>query len=223
MVNTTQDDCFEWFGGTVDAQYLICNNGGDDMFDADQGYIGSLEFLFGRMQEVSSSDPNGFEMDSNAENTDAPVTNVTASNVTLCGAGEMLTATARGMVLRENLTGAFDHIVVTGFDVGVDTRDAFGTPADPSVTIDDSLMFGQLMFDVGAEEPADATSNDMGFDEDAWFEMGMNNEVPDPAPFTVEDCQAAAGPGEEVTGSMLGAFVDGADWIEGMWVDWSIE
>ena len=42
MVNTTQDDCFEWFGGTVNATNLICNNGGDDMFDADQGYTGTI-------------------------------------------------------------------------------------------------------------------------------------------------------------------------------------
>src|SRR6185503_12123604 len=33
MVKRTRDDCFEWFGGTVNADHLICENTGDDMFD----------------------------------------------------------------------------------------------------------------------------------------------------------------------------------------------
>lgn len=224
MVNTTLDDCFEWFGGTVNADHLVCNNGGDDMFDADQGYTGTLEFLFGRAQESSSSDPNGFEMDSSLSNLE-PVTEVTASNVTMCGVGQTGAAKSRGVVLRENVTGEFDNIVVTGFDVGVDARDTFGTPADPSVTIANSLFFDQNTADL--EDPTDddggATPGDMGFDEDDWFSMGDNNEIPDPAPFTVDDCQAEDGPNATVTGSDVGAFTGEADWITGNWVNWDIE
>lgn len=222
MVNTTLDDCFEWFGGTVDAHHLICSNAGDDMFDADQGYAGSIEFLFGRMSEVSSSDPSGFEMDSDPDSTDAPVTNVTASNVTLCGAGEALSATARGLVLRENLTGEFDNIVVTGFDNGVDIRDDFGSPADPNVTLANSIFFVQQMNDIAADETGD-DDNDSGFSEVDWFEMGVNNTSdPDPVPFTVMDCLAADGPTDDVTGSEVGAFADD-NWLEGMWIDWATE
>ena len=225
MVNTTLDDCFEFFGGNVDADHLICNNGGDDMFDADQGYKGTLSYLIGRMNETSSSDPNGFEMDSDNDSTDEPRTHVTAENVTLCGQTDETddTETSRGMVLRENLTGAFDNIMVTGFDVGVDTRDDFGTEADPNVTMANSQFWGQRTADVGAEETGD-DNNDMDFDEDMWFEMGDGNSIPETAPYSVDDCQDADGPNATVTDSDSGAFVAGSDWnLDGMWVNWEIE
>jgi hypothetical protein len=54
--------------------------------------------------------------------------------------------------------------------------------------------------------------------------MGTDNEIPDPAPYTVDDCQGADGPSSEVTDSGLGAFADGADWnLDGLWVGWDIE
>lgn len=229
MVNSTLDDCFEWFGGTVNADHLICNGGGDDMFDADQGYIGTLQYLFGRQITASSMDPNGFEMDSNPENTDAPVTKVTATHATLCGTGKMGEAVSRGMVLRENLTGALEDIVITGFDIGADTRDAFGTPEEPNVTIDKSLLYGGRIANVGAEEVNEPgmdqfMNNDMGFDENEWFAAGTDNsDTPDPEPFTVADCQAEAGPAAAVLDSKVGAFASDAKWAQGLWVSWETE
>ncbi len=41
------DDGFEWFGGTVDGDHLMVSYVGDDMFDMDQGYTGTNQFLFG--------------------------------------------------------------------------------------------------------------------------------------------------------------------------------
>jgi len=223
MVNTTLDDCFEWFGGTVNADHLVCNGGGDDMFDTDDGYIGKLDYLFGRQRATSSMDPNGFEWDSNLMNTDPPVTKVTATHATLCGTGEMGTATTRGMVLRENITGAIDDLVVTGFDVGVDTRNSFGTPDDPRVTITNSLLYGGRVEDVAGAENADvADNNDEGFDEVAWFEAGEgNSSTPDPVPFTTADCQEEDGPAANVLDSDKGAFTGDPDWLDGAWIDWS--
>ena len=219
MVNTTLDDCFEWFGGTVSAHHLICNNGGDDMFDADKGYIGEIEYLFGRDIEVSSEDPNGFEMDSNKASTDDPRTDVLASHVTMCGIGE---AGSFGMVLRENLTGAFDDIAVTGFEYGVDARaesenDDFGEEDDANVSMTNAVFWGME----GVSDPAD--SNDLDFDEEMWFEMDEGNDSdPDPEPFDSEDCLEAGGPTQGVTSSGVGAFSDGTDdwhW-EGLWISW---
>jgi hypothetical protein len=222
MVNTTLDDCFEWFGGNVDAEYLICNNGGDDMFDADQGYKGTLRYLLGRMNETSSDDPNGFEMDSDNDSTDEPRTNVTAEHVTLCGQLDDGTETSRGMVLRENLTGTFDDVQVTGFDVGVDTRDMFGSESDPNVTLSNASFWGQNVEDIASDETGD-DDNDNGFSEVMWFEMGTDNEIPDPGPFTVEDCQGDDGPNQTAIDSGAGAF-SGDDWnLDGAWVSWDID
>lgn len=43
------DDGFEWFGGTVNGRYLHVAFVGDDLFDLDQGYTGTNQFLFGIM------------------------------------------------------------------------------------------------------------------------------------------------------------------------------
>jgi hypothetical protein len=190
------------------------------------GALGSLTY-----SHVQSSRPDAtseLEMDSDNTKTDEPRTHITATDVTLCGTGETGTAPSNGMVLRENVTGAFENITVTGFDVGADVRDAFGTEADPSVTLAGSLFWGQNTSDVGGDEPdmPDATTNpnnDMGFVENDWFEMGEGNEIPDPAPYDVEACQEAEGPSEDVTGSDTGAFTGEADWMQGLWVSWVTE
>src|SRR5690606_18187414 len=113
QVNTTLDDCFEWFGGTVDAHHLVCNNAGDDMFDVDEGYVGTISEAFGRQVNPVSSDPNGFELDSHSGGTNTPITTVSAMNVTLCGTGDEEQALTYGMVLRENLEGEFSNIYVS--------------------------------------------------------------------------------------------------------------
>lgn len=225
MVNTTEDDCFEFFGGTVNADHLICNNQGDDMFDTDEGFKGTLTYLFGRAKDDLSSNPNGFEMDSDkTDDSDTlahPRTFVTAEHVTLCGSGNTGSATTFGMVLRENLTGKFDDLVVLGFDYAADARDSFGTADMPSVELTNALFF-DANIDLFGDESG-AADNDMGFSEQDWFDMGTGNETPDPVPFTVADCTDEAGPKAAVTDSGVGAFTDSADWATGMWVDWATE
>jgi hypothetical protein len=39
------DDSFEWFGGAVNARYLVSYEAGDDHFDASEGYVGRNQFL----------------------------------------------------------------------------------------------------------------------------------------------------------------------------------
>lgn len=49
------DDCFEWFGGTVNAKYLIGWGCGDDIFDSDCGFRGKNQFLFGVQRDMLGS------------------------------------------------------------------------------------------------------------------------------------------------------------------------
>ena len=68
------DDSFEWFGGSVDAKYLIANRGKDDDFDTDNGFSGRVQFGLGVKDPyiADDSDPsyasNGFECDNNGAN-----------------------------------------------------------------------------------------------------------------------------------------------------------
>lgn len=88
QVSYSNDDSFEWFGGTVNCKYLIAYRGWDDDFDTDNGYSGSVQFALGvrdsRIADASQS--NGFESDNNAEGSTAePFTTATFSNVTFLG------------------------------------------------------------------------------------------------------------------------------------------
>ena len=88
------------------------------------------------------------------------------------------------------------------------------------MALTNALFFDQVTNDVG--DPAEA-DDDSAFAEIEWFEMGDGNEIPDPAPFTVDDCQAEDGPNDTVKSSEVGAFSDGAEWMDGLWVDRAIE
>jgi hypothetical protein len=222
MVSNTSDDCFEWWGGSVKADYLVCNNSGDDMFDADEGYTAENSTWFGRRTTaglISSSDPNGFEWDGTEGGAVlSPRTHVTIDGSTLCGSGATLSSSGLapefGMVLRELITGTIDGLALTGFEYGISTRNAI---AAGDVTIDNSQFFG-LIAAVGSP---DATDDDGGFVDDSIFTGGTGNSEPDPVPYTLEDCQAEGGPASAVTGSSIGAFKDGDSWMDGAWVDWS--
>lgn len=88
QVSYCNDDSYEWFGGCVNAKYLIAYKGWDDDFDSDNGYSGNLQFLLSiRDPKIAdNSVSNGFESDNNAEGSSiAPFTSPVFSNVTFIG------------------------------------------------------------------------------------------------------------------------------------------
>lgn len=88
QVSYSNDDSYEWFGGTVNAKHLIAYKGWDDDFDTDYGYTGKLQFLLSvRDKDIAdTSDSNGFESDNDGDgSTNTPFTKPVFSNVTLIG------------------------------------------------------------------------------------------------------------------------------------------
>ncbi|MFZ4723913.1 MAG: T9SS type A sorting domain-containing protein [Paludibacter sp.] len=68
QVSYSNDDSYEWFGGTVNCKHLIAYSGKDDDFDTDNGYQGMVQFAVSlrnpTIADVSLS--NCFESDNNA-------------------------------------------------------------------------------------------------------------------------------------------------------------
>ena len=88
QVSYSNDDSYEWFGGTVNAKHLIAYKGWDDDFDTDYGYTGKLQFLLSvRDKDIAdTSDSNCFESDNDGDgSTNTPFTKPVFSNVTLIG------------------------------------------------------------------------------------------------------------------------------------------
>lgn len=88
QVSYSNDDSYEWFGGTVNAKYLVAYKGWDDDFDTDNGYSGKVQYgLVVRDSKIAdTSQSNGFESDNNSSGADTnPYTSAVFSNITFVG------------------------------------------------------------------------------------------------------------------------------------------
>ena len=75
QVSYSGDDSYEWFGGTVNAKYLIAYRGFDDDWDTDWGWSGKVQYglAIRDPQVADQSSSNGFESD-NFPNPGLPAT-----------------------------------------------------------------------------------------------------------------------------------------------------
>jgi hypothetical protein len=219
MVKSSADDCFEWFGGSANADHLIALNCEDDGFDADNGFSGKLQFLFSRQwPNTNEVDSRGMEIDT-GNGPKAVKTTVAVSNFTVCGGGPTDSMSSRqGLVFRTESTPSLMNGMITGFaGEGI----ALYQPTSPTLT--HSRIFGQKV--LAADQ---GTVN--------FFTQGEGNSLEDPDRFC--DCWAEAPipvaatslPGGAPTGfadeaaNYVGAFKDAtpsSNWMKGAWVDWS--
>jgi hypothetical protein len=249
QVRHALDDCFEFFGGTVDAKYLACQYNQDDGFDFDNGYSGRLQFLVLQQDPKHAGDDNGFESDNDAMgSTNMPFTNPTVYNATVIGKNAVVDGLQYGMLLRRNSRGTYRNILAQGFAGSLDVRDAPTAQAAMagSLSIQNSLFFGatgagvvdQIAFpETGATAPN--KDNDGAFDEARWFKSAASNAWTDPKlmqPFnagapvfgamTMLRENAATPPSDgffDASASYVGAFRDMADgWAtSGKWAVWT--
>lgn len=83
------DDGIEIFGGTVNVKNILVVDSDDDMFDFTQGYVGTVENVYGIWQSgytSTESDPRGFEVDGNLDGnfpTQSGQSNFTVKNATI--------------------------------------------------------------------------------------------------------------------------------------------
>lgn len=88
QVSYSNDDSFEWFGGSAKCSYLVAYKGWDDDFDTDNGFDGEVSYCLSvrdpRIADTSQS--NGFESDNNASGAETtPFTSARFRNITLIG------------------------------------------------------------------------------------------------------------------------------------------
>jgi hypothetical protein len=97
QVSYSGDDGFEWFGGAVNAKYLVSFKTEDDDFDTDNGYSGMVQFgLISRDPDIVDTDAaNAFESDNDATGSTAePFTKAVFSNISAFGPAKSLTEPA---------------------------------------------------------------------------------------------------------------------------------
>lgn len=121
------DDSFEWFGGTVNAKYLIAYKGTDDDFDCDFGWSGTVQFALGYRDGnlADGSGSNGFEVDNDANgSSNAPFTAPTFANVSIIGPRANNTSYVdlnfqNGAQLRRNNKIKIYNTFITGYPTGL--------------------------------------------------------------------------------------------------------
>jgi hypothetical protein len=136
QVSYSNDDAFEWFGGTVNCNYLVTFGTTDDEFDTDFGFTGKVQFAFG-LRDPLYSDPtgesNGFESDNDGSSTSTatPYTRPIFSNITLVGpernnaeVGTWIGTYQYSAVLRRSTKTNIFNSVIMGYPWGVSLRDA---------------------------------------------------------------------------------------------------
>jgi hypothetical protein len=112
-----KDDSFEWFGGTMDAKYLVGGLGADDFTDYQLGWVGRVQY--GIMYQSPDAPGNrGIEGDnSEYDQAATPYSNPTFFNVTYFGSGAsgFDEANSPGLFVRRGSRGSFNNLVFSNF------------------------------------------------------------------------------------------------------------
>lgn len=123
QVFNNADDGVEFFGGTVNANFVALNGNADDSLDWTDGWVGNVQFLL--IDHAADDADQGIEADNNGDDNIAqPRSNPTISNVTIVGneGGD----SDIGILLREGTAATLVNGVVTGgfSDGALDIDDA---------------------------------------------------------------------------------------------------
>lgn len=131
QVSFTNDDGYEWFGGAVNAKYLVSYRNLDDDFDTDNGWSGNVQFGLIVRDPALADNPTvstseGFESDNDATgSTSTPQTSGLFSNVTAIGPyrGNSATSVASGyrraLRLRRNTALKIFNSIFMDFKTGL--------------------------------------------------------------------------------------------------------
>lgn len=147
-----QDDGIEWFGGTVNAKYLISAYCGDDALDYDEGYRGKNQFVIVH-QDPATADRGGEHDGGTSPETGTPYATPEFWNVTSIG-----NATSKTITFRDNAGGQYHNCIFTGYGKGIDiedltsqTQDSYKQFQDGNLKIANSIFFNIAAGTTGAE------------------------------------------------------------------------
>lgn len=177
QVREASDDCFEFFGGTVDGKHLICQASGDDGFDWDLGYQGRLQFLILQQKASSDGGDNGFEGDNDPNGSEnEPRSSPVIFNATLCGKNMPEAKPSFGVLARRSTRVRIANSIIAGFHAGLDVRDR-GT----DLVIEGSILADNVVHAVAYDERTNGNGaeqdDDFGVNETELFASGRGNST----------------------------------------------
>jgi hypothetical protein len=170
-----KDDGLEAFGGQWNGKHIVITGALDDSFDADQGFTGSLQYVF--IQQDNAGGNYGFEWSNQKDVLDAmPRTHPVVSNVTFIGTGSSgspVETKSTAVNFKEGSAGGIHNAILAySYNAGIElTSEATELIADAGeVAITDTILWNNSVKDGGASPYAGSDDSEwdiQGFVEDA--------------------------------------------------------
>lgn len=132
QVSYCNDDSYEWFGGNVNAKYLVAFGGLDDDFDTDFGYSGFVQYCLSIRDpriadQFSGSVSNGFESDNDGTGTtQTPQTSAKFANMSIFINSDTANAKyfAGCQIRRNSAMSLYNSVIVGNYPWGLELRDS---------------------------------------------------------------------------------------------------
>ncbi len=180
-VFSNQDDGFEFFGGTVNASYLVAAFCGDDSFDFDQGFRGTLDHLFTIQIQDQEPGDKAIEWDgATSPLTATPISNVTVTNLTAIGLGTSGTSDGSNAPInpRDNATVNLHNSVFVNYERGIEIESDIG---DVAPVVSANVWWSHVS--ANNTTASWGTSQGSSSDQDAtsyFTTSSLNNSIADP-------------------------------------------
>lgn len=178
QVHKNADDGVEFFGGSVNAKYVVLTGIQDDSVDWDNGYRGKMQFVLVKHAADNSDANRGIEGDGDGGQGTA-YSNPIIANMTIIGNGFDTTKTdSEGVLLRDQTNAQLYNFVVTG---------AAGECFEADLSDGDTTLLNnmngtnnpQLVFSHSVLACKENIKNSGDFDQVAWFTSQTNNTLLD--------------------------------------------
>ena len=191
------DDGYEWFGGTVNAKYLVSWRNLDDDFDTDFGWSGRVQFGYAKrdpsiFDASSGSNSNGFESDNMGGSSGPwparPTTSGIFSNITAIGPesdtslyGSISSKHDYAVFIRRRSSISVYNSLLAGFRHGIVLRNdstQWNASVDSLQIRNTSVQSGRRL--IGADTPPTSfsgTGGFNGFNADSWFTTALYANV----------------------------------------------
>lgn len=190
QVTSSGDDSYEWFGGTVNAKYLIALGGTDDDFDTDNGFSGRVQYGLAIRNPAlgdfaTGGFSNGFESDNDATGTtNLPQTSAVFTNMTVILPPTTTPVApfvnAAGALIRRNSAESIFNSVLVGRTFGLDLNSnsvnlTTANAASGSLTFQNNVLAGYTPRPSRAGRVSTNSGTTAGFDINQF--IGSRNDT----------------------------------------------
>ena len=180
QVHNNLDDGVEFFGGTVDAKYVVLTGNRDDSLDWADGWTGRMQHVLVRHNPNNSKANRGIEGDNQSGNfTAQPVSKPRIANMTIIGNTFDGEDDSEGVLLRAGTAAELYNFIITG-PTGM--GECFEINSDESVT---NAGNGEIVFRnsiIDCAEPfknSVDSNNNVTLNASTWFTSQPGNMVTD--------------------------------------------